>query len=816
MRCISKVCLAVSVMLSKTVFAGEYFDPGLLQSANGNTVINDTSLLSQGVQPAGTYRVRIKVNGKPSLISDVRFELNDKKELVPCLSFQTYQKLGVDLKKVASNAEDNSVKNACTDMQEQLPGTKADFDFSKLTLDIAIPQTVMRDESLTGVPEEEWDDGVPAIISMYQLSGQQYLHRTSDTQDTVFANLTNGFNFGRWRYRNNATLSNDDGWKTLSNYVETAVRCLKGELTLGDASTPGDIFDSLVVRGVQLNSDDDMQPDQLTGFAPLIRGIAKSNAQVTVRSNGYIIYQRSVPPGPFVIQDLSSVSNGGKLDVTITEADGSETHSTVSYSNVPQLLRAHQMKYSLAAGRYVTNSNSVEETPEILQAAISWGLPLDITTYGGIQYQEKYRAASLGAGFDLKRAGGIAIDVTESQGQRGNSPEYKGDMLRLTYRNGIPETGTQIQLDNRYYRRNYLSFSDWADSETLFEDSRLKREYNLTLNQTLTDEHSFFATLSRTANQDSSVSRSWQLGWNGSWQRVSFSLAWSMTRSEGMSDWDKQLALTLSVPLGNMFPATQPMVNYSATTGLKGDLTNQVGVSGHMGEGQDLSWNTQVSYASQNGQSDTQSGSAGIDYQGNRGEFNVTYNADRNQYLSWNASGNLLAHKDGITLGRFSSGSQALVVIPGAENVELGSNQNIRTDSRGFAIVPDLQSYHRNTMTVDPQSNKEVDFVSTSSEVIPTKDAIVLARFKAIGGRKVVMNVSYKGQPLPFGARARIEGNDDTWYVGDQGQAYLNSAPDSGTVNFSWGDKQQCSAPFAIPTKASVKLAIAILNVECH
>ncbi|MDK9549642.1 FimD/PapC N-terminal domain-containing protein, partial [Lelliottia wanjuensis] len=136
MRCISKVCLAVSVMLSKTVFAGEYFDPGLLQSANGNTVINDTSLLSQGVQPAGTYRVRIKVNGKPSLISDVRFELNDKKELVPCLSFQTYQKLGVDLKKVASNAEDNSVKNACTDMQEQLPGTKADFDFSKLTLDI--------------------------------------------------------------------------------------------------------------------------------------------------------------------------------------------------------------------------------------------------------------------------------------------------------------------------------------------------------------------------------------------------------------------------------------------------------------------------------------------------------------------------------------------------------------------------------------------------------------------------------------------------------------------------------------------------------
>lgn len=816
MRCISKLCLVVSMLVSKIVYAGEYFDPGLLQSANGNTVINDTSLLSQGYQPPGTYRVQINVNGKPSLVSDIRFELNDKKELIPCLSFKIYQKLGVDLKKVASRTEDNSVKNACMNMQEQIPGTKADFDFSKLTLDISIPQIVMRDESLTGVPEDEWDDGVPALISMYQLSGQQYIHSTNNTQDTVFANLTNGFNFGRWRYRNNSTLGNDDGWKTLSNYVETAVRSLKGELTVGDFSTPGDIFDSLMLRGGQLNSDDDMLPDQLTGFAPLIRGIAKSNAQVTVRSNGYIIYQRSVPPGPFVIQDLSSVSNGGKLDVTVTEADGTETHNTVSYSNVPQLLRANQMKYSLATGRYLTNSNSVEDEPELLQATLSWGLPFDITTYGGFQYQDKYKALSLGAGLDLKRAGGIAIDMTQSQGGRGNSPMFKGDMIRLTYRNSIPETGTQIQMDNRYYRHQYLSFSDWADSDVLFDDTRSKREYNLTINQSITDEHSFFTTLSRTSNQDSSVSRSWQLGWNGSWESVSFSLAWSMTRNEGASEWDKQLALTLSMPLGSIFPAAQPILNYSATSGLKGDLSNQVGVSGRVGDRQDLNWNTQMSYAMQNGQSDTQSASAGIDYQGNRGEFNMTYNADENQYVSWNASGNLLVHKGGVTLGRFSNGSQALVSIPGAENVELGNSQNIKTDSRGFAIVPDLQSYHRNALSVDPQTNKEVDFVSTSAEVIPTKDAIVLARFKAISGRKVVMTVNYKGQPLPFGARARIEGNDDTWYVGDQGQTYLNSAPDKGTVNFTWGDNQQCSAPFTIPQKGSVKLAIALLDIECH
>ncbi|HEX4500381.1 MAG TPA: fimbria/pilus outer membrane usher protein [Scandinavium sp.] len=809
-----KACLALSVLFSQSVLAGEYFDPGLLQAVNGNAAIGDTTILSEGYQPPGSYRVQINVNEKPKLIADIRFALNKKKELTPCFSFSVYKKLGVDLNKIASNAEDNDVKNSCVDMQEQVPGSKTTFNFSKLTLDVSIPQTVLQEEQLAGVTEEEWDDGIPALLSMYQLSGQQTLHGHSE--NSIFANLTNGINIGRWRYRNNSTLSNQESWQSLSNYVETAIRSLKSELTLGDTTTSGDVFDSVSIRGIQLSSDDDMLPDQLTGFAPLIRGIAKSNAQVTVRENGNVIYQRSVPPGPFVLQDLASVSNGGKLEVTIREADGSETHTTVAYSSVPQLLRAHQMKYSLAMGRYRSNGNAIEQDPQIVQAALSWGLPFNITAYGGAQYQNKYRALSIGLGLDLQRAGGIAMDVTQSSAQRGNSPEYTGDMLRLTYRNTLPETGTQIQLDNRYYRRNYLSLSDWADSETLFEDSRVSREYNLTVNQPVTSDFSFYTTLSRTANKDNTVSRSFQLGWNGSWGRVSYSLSGSMTRNEGASEWDKQLALTLSVPLSDFFPATQPMLNYTGTTGLKGDISHQVGVTGRVGDRQDLNWNTQVSYATQQGQTDTQSGSAGFDYQGNNGQVDMTFNSDQNQYVSWSASGNVLAHKSGITLGRFSSGSQALVSIPGAENVSLSGSQNIRTDSRGFALIPDLQTYHRNALSVDPQASKGVDFVSTATEVIPTKDAVVQASFKAISGRKVVMTVKHHADFLPFGTKAHIEGNDDSWYVGDQGQIYINSAPDAGVINFSWGNTQRCSAPFTLPAKDSVKIAVALLNVECR
>ncbi len=99
-----------SVIFSRAVWAGEYFDPGLLQAVNGNAPVADTSLLSQGYQPPGTYRVHINVNEKPVMFSNVRFEANKDKQLVACLSFKAYEKLGIDMSKLASKAEDNELK----------------------------------------------------------------------------------------------------------------------------------------------------------------------------------------------------------------------------------------------------------------------------------------------------------------------------------------------------------------------------------------------------------------------------------------------------------------------------------------------------------------------------------------------------------------------------------------------------------------------------------------------------------------------------------------------------------------------------------
>ncbi|WP_163462628.1 fimbria/pilus outer membrane usher protein, partial [Klebsiella michiganensis] len=73
--------------------------------------------------------------------------------------------------------------------------------------------------------------------------------------------------------------------------------------------------------------------------APTIRGVAKSNAKVTVSQNGNKIYESTVPPGAFELNDLSTTGYGSDLIVTIEESDGSTRTFSVPYSSVSQLLR---------------------------------------------------------------------------------------------------------------------------------------------------------------------------------------------------------------------------------------------------------------------------------------------------------------------------------------------------------------------------------------------------------------------------------------------------------------------------------------------
>ncbi|WP_153069419.1 fimbria/pilus outer membrane usher protein, partial [Escherichia coli] len=204
-----------------------------------------------------------------------------------------------------------------------------------------------------------YDDGINAGFVNYAFSGSHSRFSSgSGKQDSdyYFLTLNNGLNVGAWRFRNNSSLSKQTGqkeqWNPISTWAETDIASWRSRIQIGQSNTNNNVFDSFQFRGAQISSVPEMLPDSRRGYAPVVRGVANTNARVEVRQNGYTVYSTVVPPGPFALTDISPSTLSGDLAVTVIEADGSRHSFTLPYSSVPNMLRDEIWEYQVTAGKY--------------------------------------------------------------------------------------------------------------------------------------------------------------------------------------------------------------------------------------------------------------------------------------------------------------------------------------------------------------------------------------------------------------------------------------------------------------------------------
>ncbi|MCU0189352.1 fimbria/pilus outer membrane usher protein, partial [Citrobacter freundii] len=143
---------------------------------------------------------------------------------------------------------------------------------------------------------------------------------------------------GQWKWQDHTDFQSDNSSYTSTNtYIQKAFPKIRGVLTLGDYFTNSDFIDSLPYRGVNISSDDRMLPNSMLGYAPRVRGYAKTNAKVEVRQQGNLIYQTTVPPGNFEINDLYPTGFGGELQVSVIESNGVIQKFSIPYASVVEM-----------------------------------------------------------------------------------------------------------------------------------------------------------------------------------------------------------------------------------------------------------------------------------------------------------------------------------------------------------------------------------------------------------------------------------------------------------------------------------------------
>ncbi|EFB4139334.1 fimbria/pilus outer membrane usher protein [Escherichia coli O88:H1] len=379
--------LTFALGLATAVFpvdAEYYFNPRFLSNDLAESV--DLSAFTKGREaPPGTYRVDIYLNDEFMASRDITFIADDNNaDLIPCLSTDLLVSLGIKKSALLDNKEHSAEKHvpdnsACTPLQDRLADASSEFDVGQQHLSLSVPQIYVGRMARGYVSPDLWEEGINAGLLNYSFNGNSINNRSNHNagkSNYAYLNLQSGINIGSWRLRDNSTWSYNSGssnssdsnkWQHINTSAERDIIPLRSRLTVGDSYTDGDIFDSVNFRGLKINSTEAMLPDSQHGFAPVIHGIARGTAQVSVKQNGYDVYQTTVPPGPFTIDDINSAANGGNLQVTIKEADGSIQTLYVPYSSVPVLQRAGYTRYALAMGEY-RSGNNLQSTPKFVQA----------------------------------------------------------------------------------------------------------------------------------------------------------------------------------------------------------------------------------------------------------------------------------------------------------------------------------------------------------------------------------------------------------------------------------------------------------------
>ena len=763
------------------------------------------------------------LNGQLSSRDDVRIEAQaDGSKPIICMTRALIERAGVDMTRLSPEANQALDGQGCPVLVSLIEGASASFSPQDQTLDMSIPQAALRRNARGYVSPELWDRGVTAGMLSYSFTGNRNRTR-SGTYDSAYMGLNAGLNVGDWRLRHNGSLSwqslGGSDYQSLDTYAQRDITSLKSQLIVGESNTTGEIFDTLSYRGVQLASDDRMLPDSMRGYAPVIRGIARTNARVAIRQAGNVLLETTVAPGAFVIDDLYSTGYGGDLNVTVYEADGTEQSFIVPYASVSQLLRPGTSRFSVTAGE--TRNNYVEKQARLLQGTLQYGLTNTFTGYTGAQSSDDYFSVLTGLAFGTP-IGAIAMDVTHAQTDLAGGAS-KGQSMRVSYSKNIINTGSNFSVAAyRFSTSGYLDFSNAVqllDAEKNGLDTSLfgrpRSRLSITADQSLGDwgQVAISGFTQNYWNLPGSDVQ-YQLSYSKQMRRVSYTLSANRSRM-GLGELENSLLLTLSMPLDFGNRGLGPQLTAQVGRDSQGHFNQQAGVSGTTGEDGQYGYGATVGH---DGAGNTNNASLNGQYTGARAMLTAALGRGEGYTsASVGASGTIVAHADGVTLTPYRGETMAIVTAPGAEGAKVAGYPGLRIDGQGNAVVPYLRPYELNEVAIDPiGSSQDVELSETSQQVAPRAGAVVQLKYGTSQGRAVLLNVHLDdGSSLPFGAGVVDGEGTSVGMVGQGGQLYARVKPETRQLLINWGSKayQQCA--LVIPKGAGEGQQLLQVDAVC-
>ncbi|WP_217534861.1 fimbria/pilus outer membrane usher protein [Vibrio metschnikovii] len=770
--------------------------------------INLNKLTKKSKIAPGHYEIDIYLNKKFLTQDTVLLYESEYSELTPCLKIQHLSLMNIK----PNDIKFKKVADECIDIVNSIPNSTQTIDSSLLKIDVTIPDIYVNSKARGYINPELYDYGINGLKIKYSLNS--YYNNINGKFDS-FLSLNNTLNYEGWRLKNQSTIIlNDRGgneWNSIRTYAEKEIIGLNSQLSIGENFTSGQFFPSIKFTGVSLKTDQRLLPSSQIGYAPIINGIARSDSKVTIKQNNYVIYEKNVPPGEFLINDLYDTGYAGDLTVIIEDIGGNVQSYTIPYDSSINLVRVNQINYTSTLGKIKNNKGN---DPLLGEFTLQYGIHNNITGYGGLQVIDKgsYNSAIIGSAINTK-IGSISLDLTRSSSVSSqNNKRINGYSFRATYSKNFNTTGTNFIFNSyRFLSEDYLTLS-----EHLARKDHNAYEYNynnndrvriqISLNQKLPYNYGSLVASGSYIDKwgQGNDSYNYQLGYTNQVNNISYGVtANQINYLSGKRD--NQLSLNISVPLTSIKNTT---LSHSIGFSDNDSPDVQLGLSGHNDE-RNINYHINLDKRQDRSQLNT-----GLNITTPYNNLGVTYaiSNGRSNSIGLNINGGAVIHKGGVVLSSEVGETVGLVYVPNGSGAKVGNNE---VNNNGYAITPNLTPYRENDIIVLPgNSPLKLEIKRPVRKVIPTADSINHIKFDTSYGYAVLINTQQSNSiEIPLGSLVYDTENELIGTVGQNNHVFVRVKNLQGTLYIDNGNRILCKIDYTI--KDHLKNNLLYLSEPC-
>ena len=762
---------SVSTELNLDFIQGTSVIPSILKT--------DTTL------PAGQYVVDVLVNNERTKRANLVITEEDETNDSLCLTPEWLDNAGVMMKKNAYDGVFDKEKQCY--VLTRNPHTKVDFDYGAQTLKFKIPQAYL----LSKTDPARWDYSVNGGRLKYYGNFNKTVHNDFN----AFGNLDAAINLGRWVLSSNMNISRSDNKTELTSSdltLSTAISQVQGDLLLGKSQTRTELFSDFNFYGAALRSNSNMRPWESRGYAPDISGIASTPSRITVKQNGYTVYSRMVPAGPYRLDDLRPMGNGD-LVVTVEDESGNKIEQIYPVTTLPTLLRPGDFQYNLAVGKK-NNSNELDKAFHS-DSGLFWLGSLDYgfsttTLNSAFILNVDYQAGGLGVTQMLGGLGALSLSANVSKASYDDGEVKTGESFSAKYAKSFSARTDLQLLTYRYQSKGYVEFVDFNPVDSWRRrGGNQKSRYEARLSHRFDDTYLSGSYWRQDYWIREGHDTGGTLSLSTSFDGVSVFLNGTHSRYVWSDKADYSVSLNLSVPfdLKGTRNYSSNSVGYTRTSG----TTFNSSVSAMPTDR--FNYSLSANAGSKGNRGASASASYAFDaIQTNMG-VSRSYSKHGNSQTSFSGSisGSVLGTAEtGPLFTKESSGTVGIISIPGVKGVSV--NSSMPTNSRGNTVVW-LSEYSENSININMDNVPDnMEFETTSYKVVPTEGAMVYRKFGFENVLRYILRVKDAQGNYLTGGDAKTEQGLNAGFISNNGVLLMNMLAEPTSVSVDTGDGKQC------------------------